>query len=73
VEPTRRADVTAGAGATSTTCDGMVRLRAPTIPPVRSAEDQPCALGSLAVVVNDSVYVDGALPEAGVYFAHVSC
>jgi hypothetical protein len=45
----------------------------PTTPAVTSDEDQPCAFGSLLVVVNDSVYVDGVLPEPFVYVAHVSC
>jgi hypothetical protein len=44
----------------------------PTTRAVTSDEDQPCAFGSLAVVVNFSVYVDGVLPEAGVYDDHVS-
>jgi hypothetical protein len=46
----------------------------PATPAVTSDEDQPCAFGSLAVVVNDSVYVDvdGVLLEPFVYVAHVS-
>ena len=47
----------AGAGPDSRA--GVTGSEHPSDPPVISAEDQPCALGSLAVVVNDSVYVDG--------------
>jgi hypothetical protein len=51
---------------------GVARRAAPgpATPAVTSDEDQPCALGSLAVVVNCSVYVLG---EPAVYVAHVSC